>query len=223
MDAGSNKVYLLLKGIPLLAYTLAVFEQHEEISEVVLVVREDEQQACLEQVIRPFGLGKVRRLVTGGATRHASEYNALNTLRTDIRAGHIEVIAIHDGARPFVRPGDVTRVVSAAYTHQAAILAVPIDPTAAIAIRTENTLTALLPTENVWLAQTPQAFLAPLLLAAYDQAQDSGFQGTDTSATIERYGVSTQVVEGSGANIKITTPIDLPLAQYILEHPELLR
>lgn len=217
MGAERNKVLLPLRGKPILAHALAAFERTAAVDEIVLVAHPQEVTLCAEEVVRRFGLAKVRAVIAGGATRHQSEERALAALRSRIVAGEIGVVLIHDGARPLVTPEEITDVIEAARRTGAALLVgdVGADETL-LEVGADGLVQALLPSAEVVRAQTPQAFEARLLLAAYDAALAAGFEGTDTAASVERLGRAVAVVRGGAANLKITTPEDLPRAEALL-------
>lgn len=146
--------------------------------------------------------------VNGGRTRHDSEFNALKHLSSDISAGNIDVVLIHDGARPLASSHLFKEIASAAQRHGGALPAIDV-----------NSLEIDLVTDKqIARVQTPQAFRAKEVLAAYMQADREGFTGTDTAACMEQYFPNTEsvAVPGEVTNIKITYPHDLVLAQLVL-------
>jgi 2-C-methyl-D-erythritol 4-phosphate cytidylyltransferase len=216
MGAAGNKVFLPLAGKPVLVHSLAVFERCAGISETLLVAHPDELTDCRALVER-YQLGKVRAIIAGGATRHASEFCALNALRARIETGAVAVVLVHDAARPCVRVSDVTRLLRDARRVGGALLATPALPDECLVIAAEDGMvTEWLAPQHLARAQTPQAFAALPLLAAYDAAAGDGFAGTDTAATYARAGHPVVVTPGSATNLKITTPGDLARAERAL-------
>lgn len=216
MGAPVNKVFVPLGGRPLLAHTLAAFEVAEAVDEVVLVAHADELETCRE-IATAWGARKVAAVIAGGATRHQSEDAALGSLRERIEAGMIDVVLIHDGARPFVTPSEIDSVVRAARELGGALLATPMEAGEIIAaVDAGGEVGEIAATEELWRAQTPQGFAAGELLRAYDAARAEGFDGTDTAASYERLGHRVSVVCGSGENFKVTTPDDLARAEALL-------
>ena len=137
-------------------------------------------------------------LVPGGETRHASEDAALRVLAAEIEAGALDVVVVHDGARPLAGAALFTATIEAARAAGGAIPTVPLPP-------------VVPPRPGLHGVQTPQAFRAGPLLAAYRQAAADGFTGTDTASCLERYAdVRVVSVPGSPRNTKITYPEDLP-------------
>lgn len=219
MGAVINKVYLPIMGKPMVLYALETFERTPEITEVILVTHPQEVQFCQTEIVQRFGLGKVRTIVPGGKTRHQSEMHALETLRGRIQAGGVDIIMIHDGARPFLSTREIKLLLRAARKTGGALLALPVaeDERIVRGIAADEVAefnTAL----SLWRALTPQAFDAQSLLAAYDQAHLDHFEGTDTSASFERRGLPVQVVEGSALNFKVTTGEDMLRAEYVARH-----
>lgn len=217
MRAAQNKVFLPLGDRPVIAHTLAAFERTDAVDEVLLVAHPDEVSYFREQLLARYPFGKVGIVIPGGASRHQSEQRALDALRERIVAGAVSTVLVHDGARPFVTAEEIARLVAAAREHGAALLAAPLTPCGAFfARRDDGTLLPLEAPEELMRAQTPQAFDARELLAAYDRANADGFEGTDTAASLERLGHPVAAVPGSAANLKITTPSDLLRAEAIL-------
>jgi 2-C-methyl-D-erythritol 4-phosphate cytidylyltransferase len=216
MSATGNKVFLPLAGKPILVHSLGVFERCSGVGETLLVAHASELEDCRALVER-YGMGKVRAIIAGGATRHASEYAALNALRARIAGGAVRMVLIHDAARPCVRVAEVARLLRDARRVGGALLATPALPDESFALAGEDgAVTEWLAPQSLARAQTPQAFAARPLLAAYDAAAADGFEGTDTAATYARAGHQVVVTPGSAANLKITTPADLARAERAL-------
>ena len=207
------KPYLLLAGKPILAHTLGVFEQVQEIREVILVVHPDELDYCQEKVISPYGFKKILRLVPGGKERQDSVYNALKALQNE---DDLEIVLVHDGVRPFVTPDQVQKVIQAARSHGAAVLGLPAHDTLK-AVNSTGEILHTLERKDIWQIQTPQAFHTVLLWRAFTEAYSRSFYGTDESSLMEHLlQQAVVVVAGSPLNLKITTPDDLALAEAIL-------
>lgn len=225
MGAPQNKVFLPLGSLPLLVHALRVFDQVPIVDEVLLVTHPDEKGYVTSEILAHYPLAKVTRVVAGGATRHQSEQRALEALRERIAVGEVGLVLIHDGARPFVTPTDVERVVAAARATGAAILAAPItEDELLFAVGDDGMLVAPPPlepsAEQLVRAQTPQAFDARTLLAAYDRASAEGFEGTDTAAALERLGMPVTAIGTRSLNLKITTPDDLLRAEALLRETD---
>ena len=212
MGSGSNKQYLLLDGMPILARTVAVFEASPLIDGIYLVSPEQEIPFCRSEVVERYGFTKVRAIVPGGAERQHSVHNGLRAIE-GIAAD--DLVLIHDGVRPFVTAAMLEESVAAAQASGAAIVAVPVKDT--VKVVREGVIAETPPREQLWLAQTPQAFRYGLIRAAHDEAAADGFLGTDDASLMERQGKPVQVVRGDYTNIKITTPEDMILAEAFLK------
>jgi 2-C-methyl-D-erythritol 4-phosphate cytidylyltransferase len=220
MGSAINKVLLPINGKPIIIHAIETFEQCSAIDEILLVAAAGEEDQ-LAKVARDAHCQKVRQVIHGGATRHASEQCALEALRARIMSGEIELILIHDAARPFVPISSVEQLIQRAREVGAAILAAPLqDGERIVQVNTKHSIQRSFAGRLVWKAQTPQAFRASLLLAAYDQAERDQFFGTDTASSVERIGGYVAVVESDSTNLKITTNHDLLLAEKLSHAPK---
>lgn len=213
MGAPMNKVFLLVGGKSILGRTLEVFDRMAIVQTIVLVTASVDRAAC-EAIVADGGFRKVRQLVTGGSTRHASEFRGLLALEDEIAAGTIDTVLIHDAVRPFVDADSIGRLVDMTRETGAAILAMPAGDRL-VTVGDDGAVEAA--ATDLWIAQTPQAFLANIALDAHRRAADEGFFGTDTSSVVERTGQSVSIVMGRPENIKITTSDDLLRAELIAE------
>ena len=208
VGAEVNKVLLPLGDAPVLAWSVRDALALDDVRRVVVVVRDGEQAAVGEALGPHLGDHEVL-VVTGGDTRHRSEHAALRVLAREIERGEIDVVAIHDGARPLAGRALLSTTIESAREHGGAIPVVP-----APGLLT----TGLDPVEGrLGTVQTPQAFRAGPLLAAYDAAAGDGFEGTDTAACFVRYasgdaGGDVAAVPSTPLNLKITFPEDVALA-----------
>lgn len=204
VGAEVNKVLLPLRDVPVLVWSVRDALALPDVRRLVLVVR-PEDRAAVEAAVAPH-LGEREVLVVdGGATRHASEWAALRVLADDIESGDVDVVVVHDGARPLAGVDLWRSVVDAAREVGGAIPVVPV---------TQLLHTDLTPViEAVGAVQTPQAFRAGAVLAAYRAAAEDGFEGTDTAACVSAYAdVPVAAVPGSALNLKVTFPEDVTLA-----------
>jgi 2-C-methyl-D-erythritol 4-phosphate cytidylyltransferase len=211
MGAGVSKILIPLGGVPVLVRTLRNFERTMEVDDVVLALR-PEDAGRTEELIASAGIRKVRRIVHGGAERQDSVRIGLGAAS----AAGADVVVVHDGARPFAGPGLIGRVAEAAHESGAAVAAVRPKDT----VKTEGE-PGLLETPDrarCWLAQTPQAFRTELLIRGMERAAADGFRGTDDAALVERLGARIVIIEGFYANIKITTPEDLQIAEILVKN-----
>lgn len=203
------KQFSELSGIPILVRTIRAFMRVESIREIILAVPEDHIRQSREMAER-FGLDRVTRVVPGGATRQDSVLAGLDSL-----SGDIELVVVHDGVRPFVKPDLIAACIKAAERDGAAIAAIPVQDTLK-AVSKENRIAETVSRTGLWQAQTPQVARMLLLRAAFDTAKRDGFVGTDEASLLERIGCTVTVVEGSRENIKITCPDDLLTAEALL-------
>ncbi len=206
---GEDKVLAPLGELPVLLHTLYAFQDSPEITEIVVVTRED-QLVEVGELCRQFNLDKVTKVVTGGAERIHSVQAGLREVRQD--AG---LIAIHDGARPLVPQKVIAKAVRQAAKTGAAAPAVPVTDTVK---RAEGDLAVeTVDRSALFAVQTPQVFDADLIRAATQKALEDGEVLTDDCAAVERMGMKVVLTPGSRENLKITTPIDMLFAQAILE------
>lgn len=221
MGAAVNKIFLELRQRPVILYALEIFERCPGIDEILLVSAAGEEQ-LLADLARQDGCLKVREVICGGPTRHASEECALAVLRHEIEAGLIEQVLIHDGARPFITVEKVEALIDRTREVGAAILAAPLTSREKIVqVDERRQIQRNFVGEQIWKAQTPQAFQASILLRAYDQAARDGFVGTDTASSVERIGGRVAIIPSDGYNLKLTTPHDLLVAEKLLEARQL--
>lgn len=213
MQQDTPKTYLRLAGKPILIHTLEVFEKVPEVHEVLVVVHPEDLEFCQEEVIDPYPLKKVLRLVPGGKERQDSVYNALKVLKKE--AEELEIILVHDGVRPLVDPVLVSKVVVAARRHGGAILGIPCQDTLK-RVNSKGEVIDTVDRQELWQVQTPQAFQTALLCRAYQEAMSRGFYATDEAALVEALGETVVVVPGTPLNLKITTPDDLKMAEALL-------
>jgi 2-C-methyl-D-erythritol 4-phosphate cytidylyltransferase len=208
-----NKVYLPLAGRRVVTWSLEVFRKIPGIGRLVLVVRDDDRDLAAEVLDRELP-GVPVDLVTGGDTRHESEYRALLHLAGEIVRGEIDVVLVHDAARPLAPVRIVEEVLATAIRSGSAIPALPCEDVVGV---DEHGRMSHAGRSGMVRVQTPQAFRSGPLLAAYQAAASDGFTGTDTASCVERYeGLPVQVVSGDPRNIKVTYADDLFTAELIL-------
>ncbi len=208
-----SKQFAHLEGVPILIHTLRKFAQAPEVSEIWVAMRKSEAE-LFQQEARKSDLGRKVQIVEGGEHRQQSVANALNALS----AAEDDIVLIHDAVRPFVTSETIAAVIAAVKKHGAAIAGVPAVDTIKQVERTADgaVITATIPREMIVQAQTPQGFRFGVLKKAFDDATAEGFLVTDEASLLERLGQPVQVVMGSARNIKITTPADLELAEFLI-------
>ena len=205
-----NKVLLPVAGVPVLVRSvLTALAAVAPTGRVVVVVRPGETDPVAAALAPHLGPDTEVELVEGGTTRHASEWRALRALAPAIESGAVEVVAIHDGARPLASPALWDAVCRTAAERGGAVPAVPLRGLSRLDLSPVESAVAGM--------QTPQAFRAPELLAAYRAAADDGFEGTDTAACFAAYSTSPVVaVASSPLNLKVTFPEDVGVAEALL-------
>ena len=209
MASDRPKQFLQLAGTPIIFHTLKPFELCDRIQEVIVVLPAEQSAEFLAQAAKR-GLRKLARVVPGGVTRADSVKRGLQS----IRGATAEIVAVHDGVRPFVTVEEIENTIEAAQRDGAAILATPATDT--IKLVEENKIVRTLDRRSVRQALTPQCFRYELLRRAYDQVDVNDPLLTDESALVERLGHAVTIVEGSASNIKITTTRDLLVAEALL-------
>lgn len=204
---GIDKVMATLQGEPMIVRTVRTFQECDAIAEIVVVTRQDLIMPITD-LCRDFS--KVKAVVVGGASRQESVQLGLNSLSPDV-----QLAAIHDGARPLVTWQVIDRAVRAAHTYGAAAPAVPVKDT--IKVVRGGVVVSTPDRSTLQAVQTPQVFDFDLLRGALKKAQDDGAQVTDDCSAVERMGLAVRMVEGDEENLKVTTPVDLKIAEMILE------
>jgi 2-C-methyl-D-erythritol 4-phosphate cytidylyltransferase len=208
MGAGRNKLFLEIKGIPVLIYTLQVFEEDEQCTGIVLVINPEEEQE-LQNLLKQYQIKKVIDLVPGGKERQYSVYHGVQAI------GGNGIVLVHDGARPFIDHKQIAQLVSAADTVGASVLAVPLKDT--VKKVEDGKVSETIDRSSLWAIQTPQAFRLSLLRKAHEKAEAEDFLGTDDASLVERIGYDVIIVEGNYDNIKLTTQEDLYFAEAIIQ------
>ena len=204
---GIDKVMAPIGGEPMLVRTVRAFQESEVIREIVIVTRQD----LLEQVrLLCAGFDKVKTVVEGGADRTASVAAGLNAL-----SKRVELVAIHDGARPLISQQVIERTVRAGNTYSAAAPAIPVKDTiktvqGGVVVETPDR-------SKLQAVQTPQVFDLDLLRGAMKYAEQKKLSVTDDCSVMEAMGMPVKIVEGDERNIKITNPLDLKIAHAFLE------
>ena len=204
---GIDKVMAPLGGEPLIVHTVRQFQQCDAIREIVVVTRQDLLMPIMDLCSQ---FDKLRAVVTGGDSREDSVNMGMNTLSEKCR-----LVAVQDGARPFASYELIDRVVRAANTYGAAAPAITVKDTIKMV---QGGLVESTPDRSTLRAvQTPQVFDFDLLRGALGQAKATGAKITDDCSAVELLGMKVRIVEGDERNIKITTPMDLKIAQLLLE------
>ena len=207
---GIDKVTAPLKGEPLIVHTVRAFQNCDAIREIVIVTR---QELLPQMMGLCAGFDKVTAVVAGGKDRPESVENGLAALSKKVK-----LVAVQDGARPLITWQVIDRAVRAAHTYGAAAPAIPVKDTVKVV---KGGIVAETPDRSQLQAvQTPQIFDIDLLRTALKKAADDGAQITDDCSAVERMGMSVRMVEGDERNIKVTTPLDLKIAEVLMEGME---
>lgn len=204
---GIDKVMAPLDGEPMIKRTVRAFQNCEGIKEIVIVTREDLLQKVADLCA---GFSKVNAVVVGGKDRAESVNNGLNALSSKVK-----LAAVHDGARPLITNAVIDRTIRAAHTYGAAAPAIPVKDTIKVV---SGGIVASTPDRSTLKAiQTPQIFDFDLLRGALKKAAQEKAPITDDCSAVELTGFRVKIVEGDERNIKVTTPMDLKIAEFLLE------
>ena len=210
---GVNKLLQPLDGIPVLARTLTALQMARRIDEIVVAAREEDFLE-ISQLCRTYGITKCTKVIRGGESR------AHSVLLAALEAGEgMELLAVQDGARPLVTPELIDAVAEAAARTGAAAPAVAVKDTIK-SVREDGTVAETLDRSVLRAVQTPQIFEGSLLKAALQAAVEGDIPVTDDCSAVERLGKRVYLVDGDEENLKITTPVDLILAEAILRDRE---
>lgn len=207
---GIDKVMAPLAGEPMIKRTVRMFQECDAVSEIVVVTRGD-LIVPITNLCKKYE--KVTAVVAGGGSRQESVHLGLNAL-----SGKVKLAAIHDGARPLVTWQVIDRVIRAGNTYHAAAPAIPVKDTiktvqGGVVVNTPDR-------SGLRAVQTPQVFDFDLIRGALKQAIEEEAAITDDCSAVERLGMSVKIVEGDERNIKVTTPMDLKIAEMLLEEME---
>jgi 2-C-methyl-D-erythritol 4-phosphate cytidylyltransferase len=214
VGADGNKAYLRVAGRSMVAWSIETLTQVPGIARTVLVFRRGERDLAQDTLRQELPSATVE-FVEGGDSRHASESNVLRYLATDIESGSIDVVVVHDAARPVAGRDMFVTALSVAREFGGAVPAIPV----ADVVRTRggDDLESLTDPGELVRVQTPQAFRARTLLEAYRAAAREGFQGTDTSSCVEAFtDVEVRTFRGEQRNLKVTYAPDIAVAERLL-------
>jgi len=207
----NKKQYLNVNGIPLLARTLIALQLSSHINSIVLVIDESEFSLCNNEIIMKYKISKVSKLVPGGLSRQQSVYSGLRHIPNEV-----DVVMVHDGARPFISERIIKENIEEAYKYGAACTVMQSKDT--IIMSKDDYVETIFLRDLLRIVQTPQTFRLNILREAFKKAIDDGFEGTDESGLVVRTGIKVKLVMGSYDNIKVTTPDDLYMADKIAKN-----
>ena len=208
-----SKQFFEINGTPIVIHTLRIFARHRQVSQIVVALRKNEMERFRAQLEKE-GLGAKVEVAEDGEHRQESVANAL----AGLQAAPDDIVLVHDAVRPFVDEEIIANVIHEVEKHGAAIAGLPaVDTIKQVERAAEGAIiTSTIPRERIVQAQTPQGFRYELIKRAFDSALADGFSGTDEASLVERLGESVWVVMGSARNIKITTPGDMELAEFLI-------
>ena len=206
---GSDKIMASLGGKPVLVRTLTAFQRSSVVDEIVVVTRAESIETVAD--LCRHGFDKVSKVILGGKTRSESALAGVSEVSQEAR-----LIAIHDGARPLVSLSLIERAVYAARDYYAAVPAIPCSDTMKT-VDDKGAIVGSVDRDRVVRIQTPQVFSADIIKGALTNAVSKELSMTDESSAVELMGIKTYIVEGDENNIKLTTPMDMVLAEAILK------
>ena len=212
-----SKQFIQIFNKPILAHTIRSFQKSKRVNEIYVTVSEEHFDLCEKEIIAKNDFTKVKELVPGGETRQDSVFNALKRVSKKCR-----IVSVHDGVRPLISPEEIDYLVNSLVRYnkkddrvRGIIIASPAYETVK-KIGDDGTIDCTVQRSTVCMAQTPQTFFYDDLLEAHERANSEGFIGTDDASLVERMGWKVKVVIGKHENIKVTTPMDLFLAELIM-------
>lgn len=206
-----NKLMEPLNGVPVLVHTLRALEQASCVDAIVIASREEEI-VSISQLCKTYGISKCTKVVCGGESRVHSVFLAALEASSDT-----QFLAVQDGARPLVRPALIDATIQAAYRTGAAAPAITLKDTVK-QVAQDTSVVQTLDRSQLRAVQTPQVFQADLLKGALKDALDKQIPITDDCSAVERLGKKVYLIQGAESNLKITTPMDLLVAQMLLSH-----
>ena len=206
---GVNKILLPLGERKVIGVTMQAFQSCESVSEIIIVAREDDIPA-IQAEAEAAGITKLAACTTGGSTRQESVFNGVRKISKDT-----ELVAIHDGARPLVKPEHIEKVIKDASVFGGATLGVPVKDT----IKTVDggLIIDTPPRSSLYITQTPQIFKRRLYFEGIDFALEHDLDFTDDCQLVEAIGGKVAMTVGDYTNIKITTPEDIAIAEVLLK------
>lgn len=205
---GVNKILLPLGERKVIGVTMQAFQSCESVYEIIIVAREDDIPA-IQAEAEAAGITKLAACTTGGATRQESVINGIRKISKET-----ELVAVHDGARPLVKPEHIERAIKDASVFGGATLGVPVKDT----IKTVDggLIIDTPPRSSLYITQTPQIFKRDLYFEGIDFALEHGLDFTDDCQLVEAIGGKVAMTVGDYTNIKITTPEDIDIAEVLL-------
>ncbi len=210
MGSNRNKLLLPLLDKPLLAWTLAAAKGSRSVRWIGVIGQPDDFQD-FKDIVQGLGMTKMVHFIQGGSTRQESVYRGLQAL-----PAVAERVLIHDGARCLATPTLFDRCAENLRSCPGLIAAIPVKDTIKVVESASRVVTATPDRNQLWAAQTPQGFEVERLIRCHEEGIRQGWEVTDDAALFEQCGLPVKIVEGEETNLKVTTPIDLAIAEFIL-------
>jgi 2-C-methyl-D-erythritol 4-phosphate cytidylyltransferase len=211
-----SKQFMNIYGKPILAHTITAFQRSSKIKEIYISVPKDYIKSCQKGIIEKYSFDKVKKLVIGGGSRQESVYNALIEIPSSTK-----IVSIHDGVRPLITAEEINLLINTLIREnkddscvKGVIMASSARET--VKVISKNSISKTISRDKIWHAQTPQVFFYDVILKAHRKARKDNFTGTDDACLVERMNWKVNIVRGRHENIKITTPVDLFLAELIM-------
>lgn len=213
MGSKTKKQFLNLAGQPLLARTVLFFEKNTLIDDIMLVVPEEDMEFCQKVILKSIEITKPIKIIPGGNNRAQSVYNGLK----EIKGRKGDIVLIHDGARPLLTDSLISRLVDSLRTNPTEVGVIPVIPVKDTIKILDGGLVKNTPDRSkLYAAQTPQCFYLDKILEVFKNAHDKFHVFTDESSMFEHYGYCVQAIKGEENNLKITTPQDLAVAEFLI-------
>lgn len=209
MKKDINKQFIKLDNKEIIAYTIDKFYINNEIDDIVVVIKKDEEDYFKENILEKYNFKNIK-IAYGGEERQDSVYNGIQKLDKNC-----EVVLVHDGARPFVTEEIINNSIQEAKKHNAVVVGVKVKDTIKV-VGEEGNIVDTPNRKYLWSVQTPQVFKYDIITKAYENAYNENYYGTDDAMLVEKIGYDVKMIEGSYDNIKITTQEDLNFGEQIL-------
>lgn len=209
MGSNRNKLLLKLLDQPILAWTLKAAAASEQITWIG-IIGQPEDEPDFQEILASLSLTKPVKMIRGGATRQESVYNGLQALPETA-----QWVLIHDGARCLATPKLFDRCATALRQCSGLIAAIPVKDTIKV-VDDQDVIVDTPDRSHLWAAQTPQGFVVKLLKECHEKGRQNRWEVTDDAALFEKCGLPVKIVAGEETNLKVTTPVDLAIAEFIL-------
>jgi 2-C-methyl-D-erythritol 4-phosphate cytidylyltransferase len=211
MGSKKAKQFLDLGGKPLLAITLRHFQESHLVDRIIVVVSQQDVDYCLQEIVDTYNLSKVFKVISGGKSRQDSVRNGIEAVPHTCRW-----VLIHDGVRPLVTKDLIQKAISAAQSFRAVTTGLPITESVK-EVDSQGRILRSIDRSDLWLIQTPQIFRREDIHLAHQEALEQGWkEATDDAFLIEKMGIPVKIIKGEESNIKVTTPLDLQIARFLM-------